>query len=287
VKHPAERFIKYLLLKTPNIEFHSIRTTLIEWHFLLPLEDGEQAQYFNFLRAELEQGRPQDFDPSNRVHRPSVRFLRQHGIYGLFFPTSSVEEAWDILGDPEKRATVEQFLLARLNLKRDLAHLNRQTGWRLSSTGVEAYQKFFWDVKALSFDEWGRFLYGRTMLYERALTLLQAPKKLAYFHMRFEQENDSKSMILRAQQIAYHTLEEVSMQPGVGPQKVKAIGILAKSVLDCHEALMTSDLALREVIDKFKQFQMERDNSRPKSIHELAAAGNYSGSGVDDDEVVH
>lgn len=274
MRHPAEFFIRYLLVKDPIGPDAEVLRVLDQWSFLSP-----EPNYLGFLRQELPP-RPAGFDPLNRLHRPSMAYLRDQQVYDLFYPTPAVEEAWSILSDPTMRMTVEQILLARLDLRTAVQKVNRKNNWFLTVPGLEMYRHYFWNVKLLTFDEWGRFLYGRSALYERYLGLLQASPQLAFFHLRLDQTLESKQMIRRAQEIAYFTLEEVNQKPGSGPDKVKAIAMLTKSLVDCHEAQSTSDMALKEVLKQFERFRMEHPQMAPKSIRELAAKGNYSGSGI-------
>lgn len=278
MRHPAEHFIKYLFVKNPGHPKAEVVKALLDWGFLLPLEP-EQATYLDLLRASIAPP-PAGFDPTNQLHRPSMQYLRQQGVYEMFFQPPAIEEAWDILADPQIRLCVEQFIFAHLDPKKELVKINRRTGWDLTVGGVQAFERFFWNVKLLTFDEWGRFLYGRTGLYEDHMSLLRAPPQLALSKLRIETAVESKRMIQRVQEIAYQTIEEVGMLPGAGPQKVKAIGVLGKTIIECHNAQTTADMAISDALTKFEKFRMEHNTSTPPDIRDLAADGNYTGSGV-------
>jgi hypothetical protein len=278
-KHPAEFFIKYLLIKETVPDDAPILKTLEDWGFLSP-----QDKYLSFLRQALPE-KPEDFDHTNKLHRPSMKFLRDLGVYDLFFATDATEEAWSILSDPNKRMVVEQVLLARLDLKAGALRVNKSRNWHLTSEGLATYQHFFWNVPLLTFDEWGRFLYGRTAMYDRFMGLLTAPASLAFHHLRLEQTLESKRMIQRTQEIAYFALEEVAQKPGVSTDKVKAIGVLGKTVIECHNALSTSDMALKDVLKQFERFRMEHPVMAPPDIKQLAPGGNFSGSGAEKEKV--
>ena len=246
-KHPSEFFIKYLLIKDGTITDAVIMKTLEDWGFLSP-----DDKYLGFLRQRLSDA-PVPFDPTNKLHRPSMKYLRDERVYELFFPNDAMEEAWAILSDPTKRLAVEQILLARLDLKASSLRVNKARNWHLTAEGLACFQHFFWNVPLLTFDEWGRFLYGRTAMYDRYMGLLTAPPQLAFHHLRLEQTLESKRMIQRTQEIAFFALEEVAQKPGVSVDKVKAIGVLGKTVIECHNALSTSDMALKDVLKQFER----------------------------------
>lgn len=276
-KHPAEFFIRYLLVKDPDTTDASMMKQLDNWGMLQPSQN-----YWGFLRQRVLEEMPDMFDPANRYHRESMTFLRRQEIYELFYPSSSIHEAWSTLSDPMKRSMVEQALMNHLDPKLIAQKLNRRYGWFLTEDGVSAFSHYFWNVKLLTFDEWGRFLASRTAMYDRLQALYNGPPSLAFFHLRLEQTIESKRMIQRVQEIAYHTVEEIATKSGTGPDKVKAIGILAKVVTECHNALSTSDMALKDVLQQFERFRMENPSQHPPSINELAPEGNFSRSGADE-----
>lgn len=277
MRHPAEKFITYLIVRNPTWDDAAIEKHLTDWGILKPPEWDKH--YFPFLRQSIPQP-PQNFDPLDLTNRPSTQYLRLLGIYEMFRNTPEMQAAWAVMGDPEQRLVVEQVILGRLELKMACQRINKKMGWFLSEDALALYRHYFWNTKLLTFDDWGKYLHGRASLYERFMALLQAnDPRLALFHLRIEQNIESKVMIQRSQEIAYHTLEEVSLKPGTAPDKVKAIAVLNKAVVECHEALSTSDMALKDVLKQFERFRMEHPQAAPPDIHRLAPLGNFSGGG--------
>ena len=278
MRHPAEFFIKYLLIRDVHITDAQILKSIQDWGFLAP-EDN----YLGFLRQELNASSPpQGFDPANRVHRPSMQYLRDMQVYELFYPTSATEEAWANLADVSRRQVVEQIIMARLDFKTAAKQVNMKYKWHLTEDGLRLHRHFFWNISLLTFDQWGRYLYDRSSMYDRYMGLLQAPRELAYFHLRFDQAVESKDMIKRAQHIAYFNLEEVNLVPGVRPDKIKAVSVLTKALTDCHAALSTSDMAISAVLKDFEKWRVEHPEIPAPDIRQLAPGGNYTGSGVED-----
>lgn len=277
MRHPAEFYIRAIIIRDPSTTDAQLLREIEQRGFLEP-----QQNYLGFLRAEIAAApQPNPFQPFNKLHRPSMQYLRDQQVYEMFFPTGGVEEAMSYLTDPAKRMQVEQIIMSRLDIRSVASKVNRKNNWFLTEDGISAYRHFFWNLKLLTFDQWGRYLYERSSLYDRYMTLLQADTKLALFHLRLDQTIESKRMIQRAQEIAYFALEEVNQLPGVRADKVKAIGILGKTITDCHNALSTSDMALSGVLKEFERFRMENPLSSPPPIHQLAPGGNFSGSGIE------
>jgi hypothetical protein len=290
VRHPAEFFIKAMMIQMPTLGDPDILKRLEDWGFLKPLAE-EQKFYIQFIRSDLAPGGqnvpPPDFNYSDRLSRSSMRYLREQQVYEYFYPMAAMNEAYDILRTPDKRLLVDQGLLARLPFKILATQLNRKKNWHLTETGVELYKHYFCNVDLLTFDEWGRFLYGRSMLYERQLNLLVASPQLALHILQVEQQVESKQMLKDVQRCAYFTYMEVANKPGTDAAKIKAMGVLAKTVIDSHEALSTSDTVLGDVLKKFEKFRMERPEASPQSMAQLAPRGNFTGSGIKaKDEIV-
>jgi hypothetical protein len=278
VKHPAEFFIKALIIKKPVVTDSEIEKELANAS-ILTMPAGQGGPYFAGLRERISNP-PANFDLANKTHRASMEYLRKEGVYKYFHPDDAMNQAWDILTDLEKRLFSEQLLMSRLPIKEAIMRANQENGWRLTTVGVECYGYFFWNVKLLSFDEWGAFLNGRTMLHERYISLLNASDELALYHMRANQALDSKDMVRRAQEIAYFTLEEVAQAPGPVKAKVSSIRSLTNSIIACHKSVSGSDSTIKEVLKLFENFRVTHPVLPPESIDKIAPAGNFSGSGT-------
>ena len=255
MKHPAHYYIKTLILQDPGITDQQLKTIVGEAGYISPTDDC----LIN-TRQELSP-QPANLDTSDKLHRPSMKYLRDQEIYDLFFPTPAVKEAFEILSDPHKRQAIEQVLLnpeLRNDVKTVIKILNKKNKWLITEDGVLSFYHFFWNTKLLTIDQWSKYLYEKTTLYDRYMGLIKGSPQLAFFHLRLDQSLDSKNLIRRAQEIAYFTLEEVNQQSGALPDKVKSIGILTRAITDCHEALSTSDMALTGVLQEFEKWRMDR-----------------------------
>lgn len=276
MKHPASFYIKYLLVLNPNITDSSISLAITNKGILNP-----DPLYINILRGEAAIGRPPDFSPVNRTHRASVKYMRDQQVYELFYPSSATTEAFDILADPDVRSAVEQLLMAKLPIKPTIHKINQKREWHLSEDGVKTYSHYFWNVKLLTYDEWGRYLSNRSVMADNYLSLLKGPKELALFTLRLDQNIESRAMIQRVQKLAYFTIEEAVANDSINVvQRSKIIRELGFVLIESHAALSTSEMAMTEVLKQFEKFRMEHKELPPKSIKELAPHGDFSGSGV-------
>jgi hypothetical protein len=280
-RHPADNYLKSLIVRDRAVTDGDLQRMLEEASFLTA-----DPTYLPLLRGTIPE-EPPGFQPGNRGHRASVRFLRELKIYELFHPTEPMREAFEILSQPEKRRTVEQVLLARLDLKILANKVNAKHNWHLTADGMRIYQHYFWNVPAMTFDEWGRYLYNRSGLYDTYMSLLLASPMLAFYHLRLDQQIESKRMIQDVERIAHSTLLEVYERPGSHIDKAKSIKLLGTTLIQAHEALSTSDMALKEVMKQFEHWRMEHPQIQPPSVKQLTAGGgSFSGLGNSKDNVI-
>ena len=277
MRHPAEFFLKALIIRDPSMSDSQLLRELELRGFLEP-----QVTYLGFLRQEVEDFPPPEvFQPFNKTHRPSMQYLRDQQVHEVFFPTPGFIEAQEYITDTAKRLQVEQIIMSRLDVRVVAAKVNKKRNWFLTEDGITAYRHYFWNVKLLTFEQWGQYLNERSVFRERYMTLLQADSRLALFHLRIDQTLESKRIIQRTQEIAYFALEEVNQLPGGALDKIHAINKLGSTITTCHAALSTSDMALSSVLKEFERFRVEHPLISPSPIQQLSPSGNFTGSGIE------
>lgn len=289
MRHPAENYIRYLIVRgrsqalpqsttlpsVQDISNDEILKNLDACGFLAP-EPG----YLDALKADIP-APPAGFDPANRLHRPSVQYLREQKVYEMFFRTPAVEEAWEILSSTTLRQMVEYILLNKGCSKALLQKVNKKHGTHLTEDGIGRYGHYFCNVDLLTFDQWGKYLYQKSSMASDYLALMRAPREFLLFKLRIDQQLESKMMIKRAQDIAYHTLEQVNLLPGASSDKVKSISLLTKSLVECDESLSASDAALGNVLKQFERFRAENNQPPPNDILTISPDGSYTGGAKD------
>lgn len=299
MRHPAENYIKYMLIRelaslsmlqqlgqvaTPSTvanQDNSIKKALEEMGYIAP-----NSNYIASLRTEI--GPPPDpFNPLDKLDRESVGYIRKNKVYDMFYDTEAMREAWNILQDRQHRSMIEQIVLAKCINKSLLARVNKRYGTNFTEDSVRLFEHFFWNHNLLSYEEWGKYLSERSSDYEEYVAMLKASPQLLLFKLRVEQQVESKEMIKRAQQIAHHTLEQVNLQPGVKLSKIQSIGLLTRAITDCDTALAASDAAIATVLKQFERFRMEHPQEPAQDIKQLATTNNYSGVRTEEERKVH
>lgn len=108
----------------------------------------DELQLYCPLDRQLDQLRrkykpPVPFRPTNMRHEPSIRFIRDAGIYSLFYPDLSTKRAFAILEKMKIRAAVEQMLSQNANHQQIVDGLSRHYKFASSVNGVAKYQYLF------------------------------------------------------------------------------------------------------------------------------------------------
>jgi hypothetical protein len=139
---PAEVYIRYLLCHPDGYNNEAIKERMQELELFCPIN-----RELDRLRRTYKP--PTPFYPYNRKHEPSIRFLKDTGIYSLFYPDRSTKYAMAILQNRKVRSTVEQLLAQNAKPHMIVEILSRRFGFACSVDGVRKYEYFFFSQDSL------------------------------------------------------------------------------------------------------------------------------------------
>lgn len=272
--HPSLRFILFLLTygKRSN---EWIETTL-EQNGLYRASD----EYLDALRASLQF--PVPYFPRDPTHKPSMDFLEGLGILDMHQQDPAVLRAGGILNNPPLRQQVEVGLLGQVEYSEIADRIGGRFSIALDEKHIERYAYYYYDVSALSMDEWAELLSANNAGYDKEVSLVCGPN-MAMHRLGFQAVIETKTVMRKVQQELYYRFQEMAKRPSTRGN-VHALGTLARTMIKVDERLSQSDIALREVIDQFKKFTMQQDEDKVASIADVAKTGSFSGS---DGEVEH
>ena len=141
-KSPAERYIKYLILRYPGMNTEALMDQLDE-QGLEPLGPEYLVRVRNLLNP------PQPFRPRSG-HQPSLVYLGSLGIAELYNKTSDSEMALEILASGRGKEHVETMVIAGMPVDMLARSLGHHGFPGVSARTVELYISWFWDVVTLS-----------------------------------------------------------------------------------------------------------------------------------------
>jgi hypothetical protein len=276
IRHPSENFIKFLITSmNPQMQDNGAVNVMVTMLGYPPARDD----YLTWLRGDVAQRMPAQFTPANRYHRPSVRFMRQEGIYGLHNPDEEAREAASITTHLRARPMVEELLLGHLEPVTVAKKVNARLGEHFTVGGIEAYRHYYWNVRLLRVEEWAMLLTGYEEQKSKTLAILQVGPQMALHQAGFQQELESKAILREMQETLYFDF----MQWKKAPHSVKRTQMLAgiaKSVTVIDERLMESNSLLKDSLKQFENFRMQHARSNVADLRDLAPDGNFSGSGA-------
>jgi len=272
MSHPCLYFIRYLLCvgRTEDHDAKWVGDTL-RLQGLYTVRDD--------LLAEIRSGMdfPKPFLPSNPEHKESMEFLERMGVKDMFYPTPEVAKATAILQQQALRENVEVALLGRIPHREIAGRMNTRFGCSLGEEDLASYEHFYYNVPLLSMTGWSEFLAEHQEdEYDRRVAL-HCGSNMALHRLGFKTTLESKQVLRKVQQQLYFRLVDLDRFPTT-PDVVRMENALSRTLLSVDERLRESDLALKEVMDQFKRFQMERDNEKVADAHQLSSRGSLSGA---------
>lgn len=279
-RSPAEYFIKFLLSQQENDTNAILR--IVEDFGLV----GLTSRYIDNLRMRMEPF-PYPWNPGKKIG-PTRDFLKSHGIYDLWFPNDHVKEAYEILGNPQLRADVEQLLLSPLRIEDVVARLNKHHEIALTVTGVLTFRHYFWNRKLLPMHEWVELMEDRPYVNNHIAVMTVSPdmaSALVPWVMGYSgppANLNTGTVSKRIRDVAFLKILEIERHPATLAHS-KMMKNYSDVVKMAESEMRQSDVALKDVLQAFEKFRLRRDDSPVPSIEEVAGP-NYSRSGEGTDK---
>jgi len=276
-RHPCEYFIKYLVtLPRPEAQDDVwVQNGVQSLGFPPP-----DAAYVSTLREGLYKNLPPNYVPNDRYNRPSVKFLREEGIWSLHNPDSTVRSATEVLVAFKVRRLVEQLLLGRMDPKEVAKKVNSRLSVYYTGAIIKTYHHYYWNCDLLKSDDWVEFFaqYEKSEA-SKSMAVLQGGPAMALHITGFRQHLESKDMLRTMQEGLFFDFLDWQKQPR-STERTRSMSNLAKAASQVDVRLSESDSALRDSLKAFEQFRMKHAQEEVMGIDDLAPAGTFTDSGA-------
>lgn len=279
MSHPAQYFIRYLMVAAEDISEAAINGTL-RLYGLAPVEKEEYA----LLRAELESDQPEDLQLWNRAHVPTRTWLRKHKIHSLVFPDADVTEMNEnILKDARLRQQIEVLLLGNVS-HREISYRLQKKGFVVGEIAVAEFRHYFWNTGEMGLSDWVKYFEadggktgsGRTAATKTTLrAALDCGPEIARYFVGIEQNIDGKKVLLELQAENYYVFQQLRAMP-LSAAKVEGLAIITRNLLRIDERISAGDMALQDTLRRFEQFKVRSDGTKVPSLADLAPTGSIS-----------
>lgn len=277
-RSPAEYFIKFLISQQEH-ETNSILRMLEDFGLM-----GLSSRYVDNLRQRMEPF-PEPWDPSKAEIKA---FLKQHGIHDLWYPSASVREAYEILGNPQLRADVEQLLLSPLRIEETVSRLNKHHEINLTVAGVQSFGHYFWNRKLLPMHDWIAIMEERPFVNNHIAVMTVSPdmaSSLVPWVMGYSgppASLNTGTVAKRIRDTAFLKILEIERNPATLAHS-KMMKNYSDVVKMAESEMRQSDVALKDVLQAFEKFRLRKDDGAVPAIEEVAGP-NYSRSGEGTDK---
>lgn len=276
MNHPSHFYIKYLMTLTRPEAQDDKWVSMMVTAFNLP---APKPEYLVAIRADLVPKLPAVYQPTNRYHRESVKFLRAEGIWGLHNPDDDIFQATNLLSNLRVRRVVDQLLLGRLEPREIAKKVNARFGEHFTAGIVDAYSHYYWNVALLRIDDWNEVFEGQETAKSKALSVLQGGPAMALHAVGFEQRIESKLILRDMMETVYFDFRDWRNQPR-SKIRTDCMVNLSKAATGLDFQLSQADVAIKDALHKFEQFRMQQSKEGVIDIHELAPNGEYTESGA-------
>jgi hypothetical protein len=280
-RHPAWNYLRYLRLTQP---------------LLPPAEVGAVLESLGMGAVSQEElGRvwadprlkpPPQVSLSVPLSLDSRTWLSQAGLLDMVQVDRAITDAWRLLDDYPLRAIVEMLILAGMPDGQVQSRL-QQTGKETLSVGaITSFRWYFRSPARMSYADWANYLPTDPRLHSQQgqlLSLLGAgiyAARVADFRLGLATDHsDTRSGLEEAWNFSMATLREVS-GTRTGPDKVAMLANIVRSLLRIEERLSESNNAADKIIERFSQFEVQRDDSQVQPLSRLTANGSSSLGGA-------
>lgn len=276
IRHPSENFIKYLMTTSHPQANDNVWVMTMVVSFGYPKPDDE---YMVWMRASVMSRTPNNFQPQNRYHRESVKFMRNEGIYSLHNPDRATKEAGLLVTNLRARPIIENLLLGRMDPKDVAKRVNARLGEFFTEEGIKAYAHYYWNVSLLRVEDWAKLYQDYDVQRNQAMAIVQVGPSMALHKMGFQQGLESKTILKEMLEGVYFDFREWKTKP-MSESRTRAITGLAKAAVMLDLQLSQADSALKDSLRAFEQFRMQHSQMQVPDVRSVAPAGNYTGSGA-------
>jgi len=274
IRHPSEHFIKYLLTRPEGKDESWVIQMVVSLGYPRP-----QTEYIQWLKNDITLKLPANFQPQNRYHRDSVKFLRTEGIWSIYNANDSTRMASYIVTNLRVRPLIEQLLLGRLESREIAKKVNGRFKEFFTVGAIEAYGHYYWNVGLLRVEEWADLLEDSEYQRGQLMPILQVGPAMALHKTGFQQNIESKVIIREMMETLFFDFREWRTQP-LSEERTRSFSSLAKSAAILDERLSQSETQIKDSLKAFEKFRMRHSSNPVRGIEELAPDGNFTQSGA-------
>ena len=271
-RYPNLYHVKFLLLSAQKVNEWNIKFELPIW------EDSDIEE----LEKQLQV--PEDFRQNDRKHTPSTNYMREQGVFNLFYPDNPTIEALSLINTLEIRSALEKLILSGEEPKKIAKSINSKFGTHISGDAIERYRHYFWNIKVMKITDWERIYADRRSEKREAINIIRNGPDYTRHILGFIQSIQIKESLKELVSALHFDMQEMKHQRASG-EKTKALSTIANTLIKIDEKLSTNDISLKEEFKNYERIQIEHTNADIKGMQELAPDGNYTGSGRELPEV--
>lgn len=208
----------------------------------------------------------------------SVEFLRQEGIYNLYFPDKPTKDAFLILSMLEAKDAIQKLIISREDSTKIAKTVNNKYKIKLSAESIDRYKHYFWNPEIMKLEDWVELYEG----YEKTQIrhIYNNGPDYARHVLGFIQTIQIKESLKELAASLHFDMQALKFAE-VDKDKVKALTDIATALIKIDEKLNTSQDNIKKELENFERIQLQHADTNIKGILDVAKIGNYQGSGAE------
>lgn len=264
-KHPSELFIKHLIVL--GFDNDHIKTTLKD--FGLPPILDTHLSYILDVRKSLDLNKPANFSIAD-TSSDSIKYLKEHKIYHLLHPDSSILLCTQIFDSPQARRDVYMGILGRVDETSLVAHINTKFNIDINVRTLQIIKHYYFNSDCISSEDWAELFSNMPGGTDATgfESCLSGGASVASYRIGIEQNVTIREVVKEAVTALYVSLQEIKHWPA-SSSKIKVLSDTVSALAKAHIVMNTADQELAAVASELKQFKLSRNTGKPASLDSL------------------
>lgn len=267
--HPSLYYIKYLLVKGDET-VESVNRILKAFGLPTVPED-----VFEQIQAGLRI--PKDLMISNKEHRPTIRFMREQGLYYIWNPKEEERAALGLMRAPLVRETVQILLMGRIPSVELVQWIEKKYGTEVHPKTIDTYSFYFWNCQLVSLDQWSSLLWDNVMR-DHYLASFWGSRNQALYRAGFTPKINGKTALKEAQRSIAMRIEATRLMPD-SKDTARILATLTKELVGVHAALYGEGAGAEDALRELRKIKLAKTDNKVLPLRVVAPGGNYSNSG--------
>lgn len=283
--HLATRYIKYIVAKTiadrDSLTLEAVNFFLEKLGLPAFPEKGHGPSMLQAISSSVHP--PTAYQFYNDGHKPTADWMRTEKIFSMWQPDDVMREVQTIFRYPAIKETLQLLLTGRVPPSDIANRIPRKYEKGFSAAAIQLFAHYFWDISLIDAQEL-EMLVGNSPMRPHYIACWWGSRDQALWRAGFSPAIDGHRALREAHRAMHMRIEATRSMPD-SAETARIVASLSKELVVLHNALFGEGAGVEEMAkDLSKKFRMKQHSGNVIPISSLARAGNYTGSGLKNED---